>query len=613
MTTEVSDRLNLVSSDPGVYLMKDRQGRVIYVGKASNLKKRLSSYFLRTAHPDLKTGVLVKKIADFETIITGSEKEALLLESTLIKRHKPRYNVILKDDKRYPSIRIDVKSDYPCLEVVRKPKKDHAVYFGPFTSPGAAHQTIKLINKTFRLRKCGPGPVKPRTRPCLNFQMGLCLAPCCHDVNKADYHAIVNEVRMFLNGQVHELVRKLKQQMLAAAEAEAFETAARLRDKIWALEKTVEQQMAVSTDFVDRDVIGVARADLLALAVVMHIRKGVLQSVRHYYFTDAISSDHEIVDAFLKQYYPESSYIPPEILVPVDIPDAMIYNDWLSGIKGAGVHVLTPRRGKKMRLIRMAAENARSRLNKKTEETAARTALLDSLQKLLKLRHLPLRIECFDNSGIMGRHLVAGMVVYTQGVPDRKSYRKYTIQNVDLQDDYAAMKEVLERRFKKQDPDHPLPDLLMVDGGKGQLNVACSVLESMGLTGAFDVIGIAKKDTAKDEPHDKIYKPGRMNPMNFGKQVGLLYFLQRIRDEAHRFAITFHRQKRSKTALHSSLDAIPGIGRKRKAALMKKFSSIRKIRAATVDEIAGVPGMTRPVAENVYACLNQLPEKDAEL
>jgi excinuclease ABC subunit C len=591
--------------------MKDRQGLVIYVGKAANLKKRLSSYFLRAAHPDLKTGVLVKKITDFETILTGSEKEALLLESTLIKRHKPRYNVILKDDKRYPSIRIDVKSDYPCLQIVRKPKKDHAVYFGPFSSPGAAHQTIKLINKTFRLRKCGPGPLKPRTRPCLNFQMGLCLAPCCHDVDKTEYQLIVSDVRMFLNGQVQELVKKLKHEMLAAAEAEAFETAARLRDKIWALEKTVERQMAVSTDFVDRDVIGVARADMLALAVVMHIRKGVLQSVRHYDFTDDMSSDHEIVDAFLKQYYPESTYIPPEILVPVEIPDAMIYNDWLSGIKGAGGHILPPRRGNKMRLIRMATENARSRLKKKTEETAARTDVLNSLQNQLKLDRLPLRIECFDNSGIMGSHLVAGMVVYTRGIPDRKSYRKYIVKNVDLQDDYAAMKEVLERRFKKQNSENPLPDLLMVDGGKGQLNVACRVLKTMGLAGAFDVIGIAKRDAAKNEPHDKIFKPGRMNPLNFGKQAGLLHFLQRIRDEAHRFAITFHRQKRAKTALDSSLDAIPGIGQKRKAALIKKFSSIRKIRAATVDDIASVPGMTRTAAENVHAFLNRLPEKDA--
>ncbi len=600
-----SGRLRLVSAGPGVYLMKDQQGRVIYVGKAASLKKRLSSYFARTTQPDIKTGVLVKKIADFETIITGSEKEALLLESTLIKRYKPRYNVILKDDKRYPFIRIDIKSDFPCLQVVRKPKKDHAVYFGPFSSPGAVHQTLKLIKKTFRLRKCGPGPVKPRSRPCLNYQMGLCLGPCCYPVDPSEYHAIVGEVRMFLNGQIHELVGQLKDDMAAAAREQAFERAARLRDKIWALEKTVERQMAVSTDFVDRDVIGVARSGALAAVVVLLIRKGYLQTVREYGLEDEMSSDIEIIQGFLKQYYPETGYIPPEILVPEFLADAGVYNEWLSGIRGGAVHVQTPRRGNKTRLIRMARENAESRLQKKMEDTAARTELLTRLKALLRLERLPLRIECFDNSGIMGTHLVAAMVVFTNGTPDRNSYRKYTLKSVDQQDDYAAMKEVLTRRFKKQEQGGPQPDLLMVDGGKGQLNIACKVLESLELTGAFDVIGIAKKDPAKDEPHDKIFKPGRMNPVNFGKQISLLYFLQQIRDEAHRSAISFHRKKRSKAALHSALDSIPGIGKQRKAALLKKFSSMQKIRAATIDELAAAPGMNRKVAAAVQACLNR--------
>ncbi len=603
MDNSVSEKLYSVSSGPGVYLMKDRRQQIIYVGKAANLKKRLSSYFIRTSHPDLKTGVLVKKIVDFETIITGSEKEALLLESTLIKRHKPRYNVILKDDKRYPSIRIDVKADYPSLEIVRKPQKDRAVYFGPFSSPGAVNHTIKLINKTFKLRKCSAGPVKPRSRPCLNFQMGLCLAPCCYDVDKNEYHKIVNEVRMFLNGQIHELVKKLKDEMDGAARAEEFETAARLRDKIWALEKTVEKQIAVASDFADRDVIGVARNDMLTLVAVLLIRKGFLQAVRQYAFKDAISTDHEIIDAFVKQYYQQADYIPREILLPMVLPDAAVYEDWLSDVKASSVRILVPERGSKVRLIEMAQKNADARLKKMVDDLSARTDLLKRLQKILNLQRLPLRIECFDNSGMMGSNLVAGMVVFTDGKPDKKYYRKYAIKTVGLQDDYACMKEALERRFKKNNKNE-LPDLLMVDGGKGQLNIAMDVLEKLDLKNAFDVIGIAKKDVDKGEPHDKIYKPGRVNPINFGKNIEVLYFLQRIRDEAHRFAISFHRQKRAKTALHSSLDAIPGIGKKRKAALVKKFSSIAKIKDASVDEIAGVPGMTRTAAESVHLFLD---------
>ena len=603
MQNLLSDKLNSASTEPGVYLMKDHRGQIIYVGKAANLKKRLASYFARTSHPDLKTGVLVKKIVDFETIITASEKEALLLESTLIKRHKPRYNVILKDDKRYPSIRIDVNSNYPCLQIVRKPKDDHAVYFGPFSSPGAANHTIKLINKTFKLRKCGPGPLRPRSRPCLNFQMGLCLAPCRYDVDKQEYGEIVNEVRMFLSGQIHELVKKLKDEMHTAAQAEEFENAAKLRDKIWALEKTVEKQIAVTTDFVDRDVIGVARNEILALVVVLLIRKGFLQGVREYTFKDEISSDFEIADAFVKQYYQQADYIPKEILLPIKLSDIAIYKEWLSGSKGSKVRMHVPKRGDKVRLITMARTNAESRLKKMADDLSARSDLLNGLRKISGLQRLPHRIECFDNSGMMGQNLVAGMVVYIDGKPEKKYFRRYTIKTVDLQDDYACMKEALERRFKKTNHKNALPDLLIVDGGKGQLNIAMDVLKKLNLENAFDVIGIAKKDIAKNEPRDKIYKPGRVNPVNFGKNMEVLYFLQRIRDEAHRFAISFHRQRRSKTALHSRLDSIPGIGKKRKAALLRKFSSIKKLSEASVDDIAGIAGMNRKAAESVHASL----------
>ena len=613
MDLDFSDKLVSVSSGPGVYLMKDNNGRVIYVGKAANIKKRLSSYFVRKSHPDLKTGILVKKISSFDTIVTASEKEALILESTLIKRFKPRYNVILKDDKRYPSIRISIKSDYPCLQIVRKMKNDDAVYFGPFASSGAVRHTIKLINKTFKLRKCISDQVKPRSRPCLNYQMGLCLAPCCYDVDKQTYNKIVNEVRMFLNGQIHELVKTLKEEMLAAAKDEEFEIAAKVRDKIFALEKTVEKQIAVTTDFEDRDVIGMTRNDMYSVIDLLLIRKGFLQGVRHFAFKDTLSSDHEVLDSFIKQYYRNADYIPKEILLPFKLTDTTVYKEWLSGIKLSKVNIFVPKRGNKVRLLNMARDNAESRLQKMIDELSAQTDLLNKLQKKLRLQHVPHRIECFDNSGMMGKNLVAGMVVFIDGKPGKNHYRRFTIKSVDIQDDYACMKEALERRFKENNHTHDLPQLLIVDGGKGQLNIAIDVLEKLNLTNTFDVIGIAKKDVQKNEPQDKIFKPGRANPVNFGMDIELLYFLQRIRDEAHRYAITFHRKKRTKTALHSSLDTIAGIGKKRKAVLLKKFSSFKKLSQASVDEIAEVPGMNRTMAQAVHAALNDSDQPDTRV
>ncbi|MDA3897186.1 MAG: excinuclease ABC subunit UvrC [Desulfobacteraceae bacterium] len=611
MDNPFAEKLISVSSGPGVYLMKDNNGKVIYVGKAANLKKRLASYFVRKTHPDLKTGILVKKIYSFDTIVTASEKEALILESTLIKRYNARYNVILKDDKRYPSIRLAVKNDYPCLQIVRKVKNDDAVYFGPFASSGAVHHTLKLINRTFKLRKCISEQVKPRSRPCLNFQMGLCLAPCCYDVDKQVYNKIVNEVRMFLNGQIHELVKTLKNEMLSAAHNEEFEIAAKLRDKIFALEKTVEKQIVVTTDFVDRDVIGMTRNDMYTVIDLLLIRKGFLQGIRHFVFKDTISSDHEVLDSFVKQYYRNADYVPKEILLPFALLDTAVYNEWLSGIKASKVNILVPKRGTKIRLLNMANENAESRLQKMVDELSAQTDLLNKLRKKLQLQQLPHRIECFDNSGMMGTNMVAGMVVFVEGKPDKKHYRRFTIKSVDIQDDYACMKEGLERRFKENNHTDELPQLLIVDGGKGQLNIAVDVLKKLNLNNSLDVIGIAKKDVQKKEPQDKIFKPGRVNPINFGMDIELLYFLQRIRDEAHRYAIAFHRKKRTKTALRSNLDTIAGIGKKRKAALLKKFTSFKKLNQASIDELADVPGMNLKVAQSLHKALSNSDQSDA--
>ncbi len=600
MPAILKEKAAAAPSGPGVYIMKNARSRIIYVGKAASLRNRLSSYFSGRAHTDIKTGVLVDQIASFETIQTTSEKEALILESNLIKKHRPRYNVILKDDKRYPSLRLDMSSDYPCLQVVRKIGNDGAVYFGPFASAGAVRQTLKLIHKTFRLRKCVSPRVKPRSRPCLYHQMGLCLAPCCKPVSRAEYNDIVHEVRLFLNGRTAELTAKIRSEMEDAAGRREFERAAVLRDKLFAVEKTVEKQVAVTTDFVDRDVIGVASEPPYALLWVMFVRNGFMQGAKDFRVHDEIATTPEIIGAFLKQHYEATPDIPKEILTPCAHEDSGLYAEWLSHKKGKKVRIHYPRRGDKLRLIRMAEENARTHLARRIEAEMAKQGLLEGVQARLHLDRLPRRIECFDNSGLSGRELVAGMVVFEDGAPNKNEYRRYIIRNVDQADDYACMAEVLERRFS---PNHmssgTLPDFLMVDGGRGHLNIAVSVLEKLGLRGEFGIAGIAKADADRGETEDKIYVPGRRNPVNLRANQDILYFLQRIRDEAHRFAITYHRQKRTRTALRSRLDSIQGIGKKRKAILLKHFKSLQKIKTASVEELAGLPGMDRRAAENV--------------
>ncbi|MFW6081008.1 MAG: excinuclease ABC subunit UvrC [Desulfosalsimonas sp.] len=594
-----------VPRSPGVYLMKNSSGKVIYVGKASNLKSRLGSYFSKSAGLDAKTGVLVKHIADFETIVTASEAEALILESNLIKRHRPRYNVILKDDKRYPSLRIDVRQKYPNLTIVRKTKKDGALYFGPYASAGAVRQTLKMIHRMFKLRKCRSPQVKPRTRPCLNYQIGACMAPCFHDVDPEEYRKIINEVRMFLQGRTPDLIRRIRSEMQEAAEARDFETAARLRDKMYALEKTLEKQVAVTTDFVDRDVIAIKRDQDRSVVMLLKVRNGYLQGMRDFYFADGISADEEIVGSFIKQYYAESDSIPDEILTGIKFPDMDLYGKSLSQIRGRKVVLRSPARGEKVRLVQMAAENAGQRLTAIMQKQESEERILSGLQQRLSLMRFPRRIECVDNSGLSGTDLVAGIVVFEDGVPKKSDYRNYRIRNISSQDDYGCMREVLTRRFASGGKNNamPEPDLLMVDGGKGQLNIALAVLSELDMSGRFNVIGIAKKDEDKGEPDDKIYLPGRANPVNFQKNRQELYLLQRIRDEAHRRAVSFHRKRRSGRTLKSALDDIPGIGKKRKELLLRHYGSIDAIKKAPAEDLAALPGMTKKAAESLHSNL----------
>ncbi|MBU3949193.1 MAG: excinuclease ABC subunit UvrC [Proteobacteria bacterium] len=609
MSDILTEKLSGVTTNPGVYLMKDAGGEVIYVGKALNLKKRLSSYFIssdsnRQQQMNLKTGVLIKKIVSFETIITGTEKEALILESNLIKKYKPRYNVILKDDKRYPSLRLDIKSKYPNLKVIRIPKNDNAMYFGPFSSSGAVRQTLKLIHKTFKLRKCTTSAFKKRTRPCLNFQMGMCFGPCCNEIDQSMYEEAVKEVILFLKGRTPALVKEIKDKMQKASQAQDYELAAAYRDKMFSIQQTLEKQIAVTADFMDKDVFAVIRDNEHSVITLLTVRSGYLQETRHFSFKATISSDSEMLGEFIRQYYEKANIIPDEVIVSKAMEDTPLIEEWLIEIKGEKVRIFEPKKGERFELVKMAIQNAEKELNEIISSITTSTDLLARLQKRFGMDRMPIRIECFDNSNISGKNPVSAMVVFENAKPAKSLYRKYSIKTVPEHNDYAYMAEALTRRFRiNKEKEITYPDLLMIDGGKGHINIVYNILNEMNLTGKFELIGIAKKDETRGEQEDKIYQPGRSNPVNFTRERDLLYFLERIRDEAHRFAISFHRKQIRKKSIHSALDDIDGIGKKKKQMLLKHFGSIKKIKAATPEELSALPGITVEIAKSINEVL----------
>ncbi len=434
-----------------------------------------------------------------------------------------------------------------------------------------------------------------------------CLAPCCLDVDPQIYREQVNEAVMFLRGRTTDLVAKIKKQMDTAARSQEFEKAARLRDKMFSLKKTIEKQIAVTTDFQDRDVFAIVRSNGDALVTVFNVMGGFLKGTRHFSFEETLSTSEEAMGIFIRQYYEKTVSLPKEILVSTHMQDTPLIEEWFRTVKGKKVKILNPKRGEKAKLLAMATHNAEKELRELMITRTAEMELLLRLQKKLKLTRLPGRIECFDNSNISGAEPVAGMVVFEKGKAQKTAYRKFKIKAVPTHDDYAYMSEVLHRRLGKFDSrlkPEPYPDLLIVDGGRGQLNIALAVIKELSLEGQFEIIAIAKKDEKKGETRDKIFKPHRTNPIAFGKDADLLLFLQRIRDETHRFAITFHRRRRTKTALQSELDAIPGIGKKRKTILLKHFKSIKKIREAGIDQLNALPGITRSAAEAVHRYLN---------
>jgi len=590
-------QLDLVSNKPGVYLMKNAKNDIIYVGKAKNLRKRLASYFQKKDHIDPKTELLIQKINTFEIIVTAHEDEALLLESTLIKKHRPRYNIQLKDDKRYPLIRLDTTSLYPYLSVVRKSKTDGAMYFGPFASGQSVRQTIQTINKLFKLRKCRHKEVKKRTRPCLNYQIKTCLGPCCYPVERAAYQQIVQEIVLFLKGRTPALAKQLKQKMLDYSEKQDYENAAVVRDRMQAIEKILEKQVAVSTSPVDWDIVGCAENDQGAVFTMMAVRRGRLADTRHYYFTKGLATKSEMMESFIREYYEKLPLIPNIVITSLNLTHKDSLERYLSQLKNKKVDVIFPVRGEKRRMATLADENAQNELTEREASRNKRLRSLTGIQKALKLKQIPGRIECFDNSNIAGSSPVASRVVFIDGEPEKSLYRRYNIKTVHGPDDYASMKEILTRRLNNQDD--PLPDILMVDGGKGQLSIAVHVISEILDPSPLCIIGIAKK--MAHEKKDKIFIPKRSNPINISDDALLL--LQQIRDEAHRFAIQFHRKKHQKKQIVSILDGIQGIGPKLKVMLINHFSTIQNIKQASVDDLKSINGISHKLAEQIIETL----------
>jgi excinuclease ABC subunit C len=644
---EVDERLAEILSrmptDPGVYLMKDKKGRIIYVGKAANLKARVRSYFNRTDTRDF-VPLLGRILGDIETVITNNEKEALLLENNLIKQHQPRFNVKLADDKNFLVLRLDPKARYPRLEVTRRIGQDGAKYFGPYHSASSCRATLTVVNRHFKLRTCTDGVLASRRRPCLQYQIKRCDAPCVYPVPDEEYGKQVQDVALFLEGKDDELLKRLGGRMKAAATSEQYEIAGSVRDQIQALKKTLEEQRVVSHDMRDQDVFGVHREGELVELVVLSIRNGKLLGRRNFSLKGQEFPTQEILSSFVSLYYDLGSFIPDEILLPEPIEDAAIKGEWLAERRqgtaagapsaaetpaGGGrsaqaiaddaqakgksrkVEVLVPQRGQRHDLIILAQKNAASSFVTRRDKSRDTEAALGKLQQRLSLKRLPKRVECFDISHIQGTATVASMVVFLDGEPAKGEYRTFKVKSA-TNDDFASMYEVLSRRFRRsktaedntQKKGWVVPDLLVIDGGKGQLSTAVAALRDaqidLGMNG-MDVVSLAKEreDEGGEKQPDRVFRMNAKDPIKLRANTSEMFLLSRIRDEAHRFAVTFHKKLRRRRTLRSALEDVPGVGQKRQRELLKHFGAIKNVRVATVEELQRAPGMSRAAAEAV--------------
>jgi excinuclease ABC subunit C len=619
----IANILKSLPMKPGCYLMKDKDGRIIYVGKAKRLRNRVRSYFNSSAEGSAKTLRLRENIVDIEVIVTETEVQALITEETLIKRHQPFYNINLKDDKHYPYIKINWQDGYPRVETTRRVVKDGSRYFGPYAAMWAVQNTLRTLRRAFPYLTCDREINGKDERACLFYDIKLCNAPCIGAVTKDEYRAMIGELMDVLNGKSEGVVKRMTQEMNAAAETLQFERAAAVRDQLKAIEYITQRHKAINPNMIDHDVVALARDKNDAAVQILFIRNGKLvgSDVRMLTGTEG-ESDEAVLEQFLTQFYAEAAEIPSEIMLPNEVESAKIIEQWLRNKRsGQKVAITVPQRGNKRDLIKMAQENAAEGLRMIREQWEADThkqeEALGELQKALDLPRPPNRIECFDISTTQGTSIVASRVVFNQGAPRKSEYRRFNIRTVSHAgpDDYQSMREALTRRFNRwkgalEDPtvntpggeDHDetwrrLPDLLLIDGGKGQLGIAIEVLTEFDLLGKVPVASLAKQ-------FEELYRPGESAPIILNRRSPALYLVQRVRDEAHRFAITSHRQQRTKAGMASKLEQIPGIGPKRRKALLKAFgNSIDAIRGATIDELMQIRGVTAEIATTIKETL----------
>ncbi|HKI51329.1 MAG TPA: excinuclease ABC subunit UvrC [Geothermobacteraceae bacterium] len=594
---------------PGVYLMRDPGQKVLYVGKANNLRQRLRNYFAKSGDSRPQVRFLIQRVHSIDTIVTDTAKEALLLENTLIKKHRPRYNIHLRDDKTFVSLRLNPKEEFPTLQIVRQVKPDGALYFGPYTSAGAVKETLKEIFRVFPLRHYPLNRCRQRGRPCLFHQIGQCSAPCHGKISNADYQLLVDGVVALLSGRDSGIRDLLQTRMQQAAQRMDFEAAATLRDQIQAIEKTVEQQKVSNALTLNQDVIGLHRSQGEVLISLLFIRSGKLVGRRNFPLEWRFTED-ELLGSFLQEYYDRDVIVPDEIILPFQPAEAELIEEWLSDRRGRKVHLTCPKWGRKTELLKLAERNAAEAARERGEQQSAKLAVLDEIRERLQLRRLPQRLECFDISNFQGQQSVGSMAVMLDGEPTPREYRHYLVREVAGANDFASLAEVIKRRLKRG-LETGLPDCILIDGGKGQLGVLQLLLEEFELQETIDAIGIAKsrvfanvRGKLVEKSEERFFRPGRKNPITLRQGSAALFLLEQLRNEAHRFAITHHRKLRTKQTLTSQLEQIPGIGPARRKQLIKQFGSLKRIRQASVTELATAPGISIALAQTIHLRLN---------
>ena len=618
--TGFKERLRATPARPGVYLMRDGHGNVLYVGKAASLRHRLGSYFQSQSGLEPKVRAMVSKVHDFEFIVTESESEAFILENNLIKEHRPPYNARLKDDKSYPFLKIDVSEDFPQVYITRRVARDGARYFGPFANAGSVRRTLSLLKKLFPYRSCTKQITGDDPRPCLDYYIHRCAGPCIGAVDKEGYAEIIDQVILFMDGKTGRVVKGLTRRMAEAADTLEFEKAAVLRDQLQAIEKVQEGQKVLHLSSENLDVIAAAAGQREAWVEVFFIRMGKLIGRDHFIMAGTQDDEPDkILTAFVKQFYDATPYVPPRILVQHPLEDSGAIGEWLRTKRDSHVRITVPQRGEKRKLVQMVAENAAQGLEQLAVKQMTDSARLDEamteLQEALSLPRPPQRIECYDISTIQGTNSVGGMAVFEDGKPQPAHYRRFTIKNVSGIDDYSMMREVLARRFKRLAKSNSsseesgrstkvsrdgkawgiIPDLVLIDGGRGHLGAALQVFLELGVD-SVPLASIAKEN-------EEIFVPEVPEPIVLPRTSQGLFLVQRLRDEAHRFAVTFHRQRRSKRSISSELDLVPGIGPKRRRMLVRRFGSVKGIKEAVLEDIAAVPGMTMKLARSVKVYL----------